>query len=182
MDAAKEKLLDDLLAKHEIHEVMMRYCRGVNRLDPELVRSCYHPDATEDHGASQGNAHGYSGEFTPEKFTAFKSMFHLVGNELVELAGDRAAHEAYFVGCHRYDDDDGRETDMFFGGRYLSIFERRDGGPWLIADRTVVHDWSRVDLVATAWEPAQQFKQGVFSREDLVFGLLDVDRPTGGEG
>ena len=65
MDATKEKLLDDLLAKHEIHEVMMRYCRGVNRLDPELVKSCYHPDALEDHGASQGNAHEYSGEFTP---------------------------------------------------------------------------------------------------------------------
>ena len=171
MDAAREKLLDDLLSKFEIHEVMMRYCRGVNRLDPDLVRSCYHPDAYEDHGVSQGNALEYAEGFSPERFTAFKSMFHLVGNELIELDGDRAAHEAYFVGCHRYDDEDGTEVDMFFGGRYLSRYERRNGGAWLIAHRTVVHDWSRVDPV-TPWDPAKAFKQGMFSKDDLVFGLL----------
>lgn len=171
MDAVKERLLDELLSKNEIHEVMMRYCRGVNRLDPDLVRSCYHPDAYEDHGVSQGNAFTYAAAFTPERFTAFKSMFHLVGNELIELAGDRAAHEAYFVGCHRLDED-GVEKDVFFGGRYLSVFERRDGGPWLIAERTVVHDWSRVDPVER-WDVAEHFKQGKFSRDDLVFGLLE---------
>lgn len=171
MDAERERLLDELLAKFEIHEVMMRYCRGVNRLDPDLVRSCYHPDAYEDHGASQGNALDFAAGFSPERFTAFKSMFHLVGNELVELDGDRAAHEAYFVGCHRSVDDAGGEFDIFFGGRYLSRFERRNGGPWLIAHRTVVHDWSRIDPAAP-WEPAQSFQQGRFSRDDLVFGLL----------
>jgi hypothetical protein len=102
----------------------------------------------------------------------FKSMFHLVGNELIELDGDSAAHEAYFVGCHRYDDEkSGQEMDMFFGGRYLARFERRDGGPWLIANRTVVHDWSRIDPVTTPWEPAQSFKQGKFSMDDPVYQL-----------
>lgn len=174
MDAAKERLLDELISKNEIHEVMMRYCRGVNRLDPELVRSCFHPDAYEDHGASKGSAVEFAAAFTPERFTAFKSMFHLVGNELVELAGNRAAHEAYFVGCHRYEQD-GTEMDVFFGGRYLSVFEQRDGGPWLIAERQVVHDWSRIDP-ATPWGPAAAFAQASFSPTDPVFGLLDRAR------
>jgi hypothetical protein len=172
MDANRERLLDELLAKQEIHDVMMRYCRGVNRLDPDLVRSCFHPDAYEDHGAFKGSAVDFSAAFTPERFTAFKSMFHLVGNQLVELDGDRAAHEAYFVGSHRYDDDSGQEMDVFFGGRYLSVFERRDRGPWLIARRMVVHDWSRMDPV-TPWAPAAQFEPGKFSRADPVFRLLE---------
>ncbi len=177
MDALKERLLDELLAKHEIHEVMMRYCRGVNRLDAGLVRSCFHPDAFEDHGAFKGSAVDFSAAFTPERFTAFKSMFHLVGNELVEIDGDRAAHEAYFVGCNRYDDDSGQEMDAFFGGRYLSVFERREAGPWLIARRTVVNDWSRMDPV-TPWSPAGQFVQGKFSRDDLVYRLLEAAAPA----
>lgn len=177
MDPIQERLLDELIAKQEIHEVMMRYCRGVNRLDPDLVRSCFQPDAYEDHGAFKGSAVDFSAAFTPERFTAFKSMFHLVGNELVELDGDRAAHEAYFVGCHRYEDESGEEMDVFFGGRYLSVFERRNNGHWLIARRTVVHDWSRIDPVSP-WEPATQFTPGKFSREDPVFRLLESATAT----
>jgi hypothetical protein len=32
-----------------IHDVLVRYCRGVDRLDADLVRSAYHSDAVE-HG------------------------------------------------------------------------------------------------------------------------------------
>ncbi|WP_221890845.1 nuclear transport factor 2 family protein [Microbispora sp. KK1-11] len=33
--------------QQEIHEVVLRYCRGVDRLDMDLVRSAYHPDAID---------------------------------------------------------------------------------------------------------------------------------------
>jgi hypothetical protein len=33
--------IDQLLAKQEIYEVLVRYCRGIDRLDEELVRACY---------------------------------------------------------------------------------------------------------------------------------------------
>ena len=176
MDAVRERLLDELLAKQEIHDVMMRWCRGANRLDPDLVRSCFHPDAYEDHGPFKGSAIDFSAAYTPP-VTAFKSMFHFIGNELVELDGDRAAHEAYFVACHRYDDESGREMYLSFGGRFLQVFERRDGRAWLIARRTVVHDWSRTDPV-TQWDPARHFTRDNFSREDPVFRLLEPTPTT----
>ena len=38
-----------VVAKQDITDVLMRYCRAVDRIDAALLRSCYHPDATEDH-------------------------------------------------------------------------------------------------------------------------------------
>ncbi|MCB2109209.1 MAG: nuclear transport factor 2 family protein, partial [Rhodobacteraceae bacterium] len=37
-----------LLDKEEIRDVLMRYGRGVDRADADLLRSCYHPDAIEE--------------------------------------------------------------------------------------------------------------------------------------
>src|ERR1035437_9239359 len=44
-----------LLVEAEIREVLFRYCRGIDRLDEELVRSCYHPDAIDSHGNFEGD-------------------------------------------------------------------------------------------------------------------------------
>ncbi|MEI6002085.1 hypothetical protein H3V53_34635 [Paraburkholderia bengalensis] len=33
---------------------MPRYCRGIDRIDWDLVRTCYHPDAFDEHGSSGG--------------------------------------------------------------------------------------------------------------------------------
>ncbi len=51
IDADLEKKLRELLDRDEIRQVMMRYARGLDRLDFELTRSCYWDDATEDHGS-----------------------------------------------------------------------------------------------------------------------------------
>ena len=51
MSAALQRLLD----KQEIYEVLCRYCRGIDRLDEPLVRSCYHPDAVDNHGLYNGS-------------------------------------------------------------------------------------------------------------------------------
>jgi hypothetical protein len=34
--------LEELVAKQEISEPLHRYCRGIDRFDWDLVRSCYH--------------------------------------------------------------------------------------------------------------------------------------------
>ena len=40
--------LRTLLDRAQIHDALMRYCRGVDRGDSELVLSALHPDATID--------------------------------------------------------------------------------------------------------------------------------------
>ena len=43
-------------AAEAIRQAALRYCRGVDRLDAELMRSAYHDDATDDHGVFVGPA------------------------------------------------------------------------------------------------------------------------------
>ena len=52
MNASAE--LEELIEERAILSVLKRYCRGIDRLDEELVRSCYHEDSTDDHGVYKG--------------------------------------------------------------------------------------------------------------------------------
>ena len=49
MDAVMEKKLGEIIDRHEIWQVLLRYGRGLDRFDRELVRSCYFDDAIDDH-------------------------------------------------------------------------------------------------------------------------------------
>jgi len=51
--------LQNLVDEAEIRQVHIRYCRGIDRMDWALVRSCYHPDAIDRHGAYEGGVEGF---------------------------------------------------------------------------------------------------------------------------
>ena len=164
MTSEMESALQELTAKQQIHEAIMRYCRGVDRLDAELLRTVYHPDGWDNHGAFRGKAEDFIAWVIPEMRKQYKSTNHFICNELVEVAGDKAYSESYFIAHHRFDRD-GREYDMLFGGRYIDRFERRDG-QWRIARRNVLHDWNRIEPVGERYEVPIT---GVRSREDLCY-------------
>jgi hypothetical protein len=171
----REAAITELLIKQEIRDLMMRYARGVNRLDGKLVKACFHPDATENHGPYRGEAVAFAEGLEDNLRKGFQFTFHFLGNSLIEIEGNRASHETYFIGYHRlHPEPDGTEKDVLFGGRYLAVNESRNGGPWLIAERTVVHDWSRVDRVTEKWPMTDEFEQGEHQggNKDLVFHLL----------
>lgn len=46
---------EELADREAIREVAYRYARGVDRLDAEIMRSAYWPEATDDHGRFSGN-------------------------------------------------------------------------------------------------------------------------------
>lgn len=135
--------IEDLLARQEIADVILRYARGIDRLDLELVRSCYHPDAYDDHGAFKGPIDEFieaARSFLP-KWTATQ---HFMGNMLIEVDGDSARAETYAVAYHRREDGEGSGKDDIMGIRYVDRFEKREG-EWKIAHRVVVNEWRRVD-------------------------------------
>jgi ketosteroid isomerase-like protein len=165
IDARTEASLKVMLDKQEIHEVMMRYCRAVDRVDEELLRSVYHPDAVDNHGVFNGKASDFVTWCIKNLREAYTATQHVVANELIEVQGDRAFCEFYFVAYHRYERK-GEARHMTAGGRYVDRFERRSG-QWRIAERTVVVDWQRVDRVH---EPdAGMLVLGVRSRQDLAY-------------
>ncbi|MCG8441161.1 MAG: nuclear transport factor 2 family protein [Caulobacterales bacterium] len=142
--------LETMLAKEDIRGVLARYARGVDRADAELLRSCYHPDAIEEHGPT------YSGPATDyidgamERMRALKHpMAHYLASSHIELEGEVAFVETYVLTFARFEKD-GEPWDTLTGGRLFDRFERR-GGEWRIARRTMAFDWNRDAPAAESW-------------------------------
>jgi ketosteroid isomerase-like protein len=142
----KQLTLQDLIDRAEIHDVIMRYCRSVDRADFELMTSCFHPDAVvgfpDDVYIGKGD--GFI-TFLRGELATFDSSSHFVGNLLIELEGDVAYTETYLIGCvkslpaHKWGGD-----FVTVWGRYINRLERRDG-EWRIASHKLVLDWQRKD-------------------------------------
>jgi len=170
MDDAQE--LAGLLAEREIHRVLMRYARGIDRRDFALVASCYRPGATGDHGSFKGPVEDFVA-WVPGALERFDTTMHFLGNVLIDLNGPApatraerwVAHvETYCVAYHRLR---GVDVDSIAGLRYVDRFERRDGS-WRIADRCIVVEWNRRDEVdAPGFGP--DYLRGTHDRSDPVY-------------
>ncbi|HWT91687.1 MAG TPA: nuclear transport factor 2 family protein [Solirubrobacteraceae bacterium] len=170
MDADLQTRLRDLLDKHEIHETMMRYCRGVDRADGELIATVFHEDAVADHGNSQilgVDAH----EKMPPSGRRTRGIMHFVGNELIEVFGDVARAEFYVIVFFELEVE-GQASMMWRGGRYVDRWERRDGGPWKVAERRLVGAWDRIDPVR--YQPDHdKFFTGKPAPDDDIYRVLE---------
>ena len=144
-----DRRLDTLWAKQEISDAMMRYCRGIDRSDEELIRSVYHEDAYDDHGLGGGHSGWETASLYGGGESPYKAQQHFIGNLLIEVDGERAASETYFVAILRFEHE-ATDYDFIIAGRYLDQWERRDN-VFRIAKRTVVWDWVRTEPVRTPW-------------------------------
>ncbi len=50
--------ISEIIARGEIADVLHTYAHEADRCDWALVRSCYHPDAYDDHGLHAGGLDG----------------------------------------------------------------------------------------------------------------------------
>lgn len=123
--------LQSLLDRQAIWDCMLRYCRGIDRFDRELVISAYHPDAIDDHRMFVGLGQQLADWANDYHGTHYDTHSHFVTNHYVELDGDVAHAETYFLVLARK----ANEVDVL-GGRYIDRFERRNG-EWRIAARVV---------------------------------------------
>jgi hypothetical protein len=131
-----------LLDKHAIHDVLMTYCRGIDRMDRDALESAYWPDATDDHGSYSGPATGFI-DFALERLATLDKTQHFIGNVLIEPSSpDTAFCESYFIAYHQSRTHFGGE-EFIVGGRYLDHMAKR-GDAWRILRRTVAYDYSRM--------------------------------------
>ena len=137
-DALDTQAIAKLLDSHAIWNCLLRYIRGVDRMDLELIRSAFWEGAVNSHGPVSGDVEAFIGGWYPAQ-AARDVSWHMVSNQQLEFAEDGlSAHgEAYFSAAIRL--VDAREIELV-GGRYVDRFERRDG-EWRIAMRVVLLDW-----------------------------------------
>lgn len=133
--------LQELSARADIHDVLLRYLRGVDRRDWAAIRATFHADAKIEHGPVNGSPDDFV-SWVSKVHSTFPLGFHIIGNSLVEFASDTiAAVETYIVAIVRTPPDKagGQEIDRQSLVRYLDRFEKRDG-TWRIARRRLVYD------------------------------------------
>ena len=95
-DAVLERRIREQLDRDEILRVLMRYARGLDRLDNELARSCYWDDAIEDHGSYVGRPDDFI-RWADGTTLAFRSTQHGILNHSCYLQGDEAFCENYYL-------------------------------------------------------------------------------------
>src|SRR3546814_15005843 len=111
--------------------------RARDRHDSDYLREAYRHDAWENHGAFQGPARDCASRSGKQHAAFCKSHLHHLSNHRIDVDGDLAHAETYFLaGLLRKDGI----TEMV-GGRYVDRLERRDGR-WAIAERACILEWN----------------------------------------
>ncbi len=121
---ATSRTVEDLLEREGIRDCLARYARGIDRLDRELIGSSFVVVAPQfvDNMFAQADARPVQN--------------HCWTNLRIELAGDVAHLEAYYMAIIGQGDD----ID-FVGGRYVIPLARGDNGQWAMTTRGNIGDW-----------------------------------------
>ena len=131
----------ELWDRAHVTDVPLRYARGVDRRDWELVRSCFSRDAFVDGTRATGPVDDYLSELRPA-VERWAGTMHVMANQLVTVEGDRASLETYAVAFHWAAPPPGtRHPDnLVVGVRYHDELAR-DADRWVITRRVVSGDW-----------------------------------------
>lgn len=169
-----------LLDKQEIHEVLLTYCRGVDRLDEDLVRSVYHPDAYDNHGYWRGRGWDFAPFVVGRLRDANRCTMHSIANVLIDVNGDIATAESHVHVTLIRRSAEPVLADLM-GARYVDRFSKRDG-QWKIDERTVVLEWHKVESWSAGDAPIalDAFTWGRRDRADPVY-VMTRDRTLRGE-
>lgn len=172
--ATLDPRIESLLAKQEIWELSCAYTRGLDRLDPTLLRSVFLPEAYCEYGFYNGSVDGFV-ELAMNALREHADNHHMLGQALIEVEGEEAFGEVYFHAYHKVPADAGFE-DLIIAGRYLDRYEKREGA-WRIAYRSERNDWSRTTPTQSPYfEQAPEGLRGG-RRDDLVYDR-DARRKT----
>jgi len=137
-----------LMDKQQITELLYRYCRAVDRIDPELGHSVWHEGAVADYGSIyQGSGYGVT-DFICNAHKHGLVHSHQITNIIIELDGDMARSEAYITsGMILMQGEQPRQITT--RGRYLDRWSRR-AEKWGIEKRFFVGDINEIRDVTFA--------------------------------
>jgi ketosteroid isomerase-like protein len=161
-----------LEAIEAIRSVLGLYCRAIDRLDAELLRSVYHADAYDDHGPFKGNRDDFIAWIIPFLRREYVVTSHHVTTQNIEVDGDVAYAESYAI-VVQDKIAEGIRRRLTAHARYLDVIEKRDG-KWAIARRMVITD-SASSQDAPPWTgttPIEQLGGGTRDRDDPSYALF----------
>lgn len=160
MDQAKQ--VQALLDRQAIEQQLKLYCRAIDRLDVDLLRSIYWAEGTDDHGSFVGNAHEFADFIMGDLRKRVTDGMHAIMHSVIEIDGVFATVESYYWAYQlcpggleavteffgeryaaRHADRIDGPHDFFCGGRYIDLFEKR-GQEWKVLERKITNEWNTV--------------------------------------
>jgi uncharacterized protein (TIGR02246 family) len=136
-----ELRMRELVDVDAVRRTVLRYFRGTDTRDAELVASTYHPDAVDVRGDRTLRGPTIAEELAASSATTMLQMRHHVTTHHIEIDGDTATSEAYCIGIHKAAGEPPKRLQT--SGRYVDNLERREG-EWRITRREVF-----IELVRT---------------------------------
>lgn len=123
-------MLQELIDRQRIWDCLLRYTRGVDRLDRELMLAAFHPEARIEQAGFKGNREDLADWVLGYHRDNQLLTQHIMTNHFCEIDGDEAHTETYVA----YYGTNPEVKDAFVVGRYIDRLQRYADG-WLISDR-----------------------------------------------
>jgi len=178
-DMETTKMIQQVWDRQEIEQLMYRHARSLDRMDAELMKSTYWPEAIEEHqdpiypDLFHWNDNAW--KFVPDAMKGFQNLKvtqHRISNVLIELDGDKATAETYVWAYHVHTDEDGVDQEGILGGRHFFDLEKR-GDEWRIMRRVTVFDWNQNQKASAVWSddfnPKYHQKRGDMKDESYKY-------------
>jgi hypothetical protein len=170
--------LQEMLDHYEIRKTISEYCNGCDRVNEERMGSVYVEDSYDDHGDHKLAGPEFAKVMATQVATNSEVMWHLLGQTLINVTGDEAGAETYFLATSRT--GDGGRTQNQLGGRFIDVLVRVGDG-WKLKHRRVIREWTTTTPVDSDWVDAMALTPGTRAADDPCFEVLGIKhsgRPT----
>ncbi|MES2977363.1 MAG: nuclear transport factor 2 family protein [Pseudomonadota bacterium] len=155
---ANSAAVEQLLAKQAIYEQIVRYPRGLDRGDRDLLLSIAHPGARMRFGSREFPSWEAYVDWLIKAHDEMKGNNHRMSNILIEVNGDRAVSETTGTATLLVPKEGNPKLfeERWMHSRYLDTWSRKNG-KWALDSRHTVSDYRRVldvpaDLVNSRYE------------------------------
>jgi hypothetical protein len=163
-DTDLDPRLRTLLDRQEIVDCLLRYTRGLDRLDLDLFRSAFHPDALDSRSGGATTIDEFLDSWLPKQPDRDVTQ-HFITNHMIDIDGDVAHVETYHLVAVKLKQSP--ELSLH-AGRYADRLERRDG-EWRIAVRLAVPSWHGLVMTPEASEVLSRSDWSRRSKEDPTY-------------
>lgn len=166
--------MQEMLDHYEITKVINIYCHGCDRMDHDMTLGTYLEDSWDDHGMNKCPGPEFVRRLM-ESMPSNNMCTHNLGQTLINVNGDEAGAETYFLAIIRSDRPgaDGIENLNMIGGRYADTLRRVDD-EWLVKKRICIRDWSITLPITEDWLVGKQHVLGQRSDEDPSYAVLGL--------
>ena len=102
--------LQEMIDHHEIRKLLAVYCHGCDRGDGPRMASVYLDDSWDDHGDFKGSGAELTQRVMNSIVTRGIKCIHLLGQSQINVTGEEAGAETYFLATICDKDENGKEV------------------------------------------------------------------------